>query len=173
MELVELIRDIPDFPKEGIIFKDIMPLVENGPAFRQAVDELATAFADTKPDMIMGAEARGFIFGAALAYAMGIGFVAVRKPGKLPYKTRDVTYELEYGTDTLCIHEDALKPGQKVLVIDDLLATGGTMGGMVKLIEDAGAEVAGIGFLIELAFLKAREKLKGHNIKSLIIVQEE
>jgi len=173
MDLTAKIRDIPDFPKEGIVFKDIMPLLEDGEAFRQAVDDLADAFADTKPDVVLGAEARGFIFGGALAYRLGCGFVAVRKPGKLPHKVRTVTYELEYGTDSLCVHEDALRPGMRVLVIDDLLATGGTVEGVVKLVRQAGAEVVGCGFLIELGFLKGREKLPGLNIRSLILYDEE
>jgi adenine phosphoribosyltransferase len=170
MELTELIRDVPDFPKPGIIFKDIMPLLENGPAFRQSVDEMATAFDGIKPDKIVGAEARGFIFGAALAYKLSAGFVAVRKPGKLPHKVKTVTYELEYGTDSLCVHEDAIKPGESVLIVDDLLATGGTVGGVVKLMREIGAEIAGVGFLIELDFLKGRAKLEGLNVQSLIHV---
>ncbi|MFH0911341.1 MAG: adenine phosphoribosyltransferase [Planctomycetota bacterium] len=168
MDLAERIRDIPDFPKKGIVFKDIMPLLQDGAALREAVDRLAAAFADVKPEVVLAAEARGFIFGAAVAYKLGIGFVAVRKPGKLPYKTRSVTYELEYGTDTLCMHEDALKKGARVLVIDDLLATGGTVAGMVKLVREAGAEVAGVGFLIELDFLHGRDKLPGLDVRSLI-----
>ncbi|MHC4884794.1 MAG: adenine phosphoribosyltransferase [Planctomycetota bacterium] len=171
MELASLIRDIPDYPKEGIVFKDIMPLVENGPAFRQAIDELAALFADSGAEIIVGAEARGFIFGAALAYKMNLGFAAVRKPGKLPYKCREVSYDLEYGSDTLCMHEDALEPGKKVLVIDDLLATGGTIGATIQMIEEAKAEVVGIGFLIELDFLGGRAKLGDHNIQSLIHVE--
>jgi len=173
MDLNTLIRDVPDFPKPGIVFKDIMPLLENGPAFRQAVDELAARFADVQPDKVIGAEARGFIFGAALAYKLGCGFVAVRKPGKLPYQVKTVTYELEYGTDTLCVHEDAVKPGEKALVVDDLLATGGTVGGVVKLLKEMGAEVLGAAFLIELSFLNPREKLPGLRIESLLDVAGE
>ncbi|MHC4873788.1 MAG: adenine phosphoribosyltransferase [Planctomycetota bacterium] len=168
MNLAEYIRDIPDFPKEGIVFKDIMPLLENGPAFSEAIDQLAEIFNDSGAEIIVGAEARGFIFGAALAYKMGIGFAAVRKPGKLPYKTKELTYDLEYGTDTLCIHEDAVSKGQKVLVIDDLLATGGTVAAVVNMLEEMEADIVGIGFLIELDFLNGKEKLSGHNIKSLI-----
>jgi len=168
MDLQNLIRDIPNFPKPGIIFKDITTLLADGAGFSQSVDELAKKFADCGATKIIGAEARGFIFGAALAYKLGIGFVPVRKPDKLPYKTRSVTYELEYGTDTLCMHEDAVDQGEKVLVVDDLLATGGTVGGMLQLLESAGAEIVGIGFLIELDFLNGREKLGKYRVESLI-----
>lgn len=171
MDLASLIRDIPDYPKKGIVFKDIMPLLENGPAFHQAIDELAEHFADSGAQIIVGAEARGFIFGAALAYRMGLGFAAVRKPGKLPYRTREVRYDLEYGSDTLCMHIDALSKGRKVLVIDDLLATGGTLGAVIQMIEEFKAEIVGIGFLIELDFLNGRSKLGKHNIHSLIHVR--
>jgi len=164
----ELIRDIPDFPKPGIIFKDIAPLLGNAKALRQVVDELAEKFSGCGATKILAAEARGFIFGTALAYRMGVGFVPVRKPGKLPYKTIDVTYDLEYGTDTLCMHKDALTKNDKALVIDDLLATGGTVGGMLKLIAKTGAEVVGIGFVVELDFLHGRDKLTGHRVESLI-----
>ncbi|MBN1257007.1 MAG: adenine phosphoribosyltransferase [Planctomycetes bacterium] len=172
MDLASLLRTVPDFPKAGINFIDIMPLLQDGAALRQAVDDLAAAFADVKPEVIVAAEARGFIFGTALAYKLGIGFVAVRKPGKLPYKTRQVTYELEYGTDTLCMHEDALKKDARVLVIDDLLATGGTISGTVQMVKEAGAEVVGVGFLVELDFLHGREKLAGLNVKSLLHISE-
>jgi adenine phosphoribosyltransferase len=173
MDLETYIRDVPDFPKPGIVFKDIMPLLENGPALQQAVDDLAARFEEVRVDKIVGAEARGFIFGAALAYKLGAGFVAVRKPGKLPHKVESVTYELEYGTDTLCVHRDAVKAGETVLIIDDLLATGGTVAGVVKLMEAIGAKIVGIGFLIELDFLKGREKLPGQNVQSLIRVAGE
>jgi len=168
MRLEERIRDIPDFPKPGIVFKDITPLLADAEAFRQAVDELAAKFAGSGAAKVLAAEARGFIFGAALAYKMGLGFVPVRKPGKLPYKTTSVTYELEYGTDTLCMHEDAVAPGEKVLVIDDLLATGGTVGGMLQLIAKAKGKVVGIGFLIELDFLDGRAKLGRGPVDALI-----
>ena len=170
MDLNDFIRDIPDYPKEGIVFKDIMPLLENGPAFAESIDQLAERFKDSGAEIIVGAEARGFIFGAALAYKMGIGFAAVRKPGKLPYKTKEVSYDLEYGSDTLCMHEDALKAGQKVLVIDDLLATGGTVEAVLKMVEDFSADLVGIGFLIELDFLKGRDRLGNARIESLIHV---
>ena len=137
-------------------------------AQKSARDILAERFADAKATKIVAAEARGFIFGAALAYKMGIGFVPVRKPGKLPYKTRSVSYDLEYGSDTLCMHEDALLKGEKVLVIDDLLATGGTLSGVVKLIEDFGAEIAGNGVVIELSFLNGREQFKTYGCESIL-----
>ena len=173
MDLAKAIRTVPDFPKEGILFYDIMTLVENPAAFRQAVDELAAWGRDKRPEVIVAAEARGFVFGAAMAYAMDLGLVCVRKPGKLPYKTRSVSYELEYGTDTLCIHEDAVSQGQRVLVIDDLLATGGTVGGMIRLVEDFGAEVVGVGFVIELTFLPGRQVLSGYDVKSLVTFDSE
>ena len=168
MDLRQLIRDIPDYPKQGILFFDITPLLGDPEGFRHAVDLLAERFADAKATKIVAAEARGFIFGAALAYKMGIGFVPVRKPGKLPYKTRSVSYDLEYGSDTLCMHEDALLRGEKVLVIDDLLATGGTLSGVVKLVEDFGAEIAGIGVVIELSFLNGREQFKTYGCESIL-----
>ena len=168
MDLRKLIRDIPDYPKQGILFFDITPLLGDPEGFRHAVDLLAERFADAQATKIVAAEARGFIFGAALAYKMGIGFVPVRKPGKLPYKTRSVSYDLEYGSDTLCMHEDALLRGEKVLVIDDLLATGGTLSGVVKLVEDFGAEIAGIGVVIELSFLNGREQFKTYGCESIL-----
>lgn len=173
MNLGKLIRDIPDFPKPGIIFKDITPILGDPDAFRQCIDELAAAFSDSGAVKILAAEARGFIFGAALAYKLGIGFVPVRKPGKLPYKTISVTYDLEYGTDTLCMHEDAVKKGDKLLLIDDLLATGGTVGGMQKLVAAVGADVVGIGFLMELDFLQGRKNLGSGNVVSLLHVDGE
>jgi adenine phosphoribosyltransferase len=170
MDLRALIRDIPDFPKPGIVFLDITPLLGNAAAFRHAIDTMAERFKDCGATKVVCAEARGFIFGAALAYKMELGFVPVRKPGKLPYKTASVTYDLEYGTDTLQMHEDALLKGEKVLVIDDVLATGGTLKGMLQLMEGFGAEVSCIGVLIELGFLNGREKLGGLPIDSIIQV---
>ena len=170
MDLRALIRDIKDFPKPGIVFLDITPLLGDGPAFRHAIDAMAERFKDCGATKIVCAEARGFIFGAALAYKMGLGFVPVRKPGKLPWKTTSVTYDLEYGTDTLCMHEDALLKGERVLVIDDVLATGGTLQGMLKLMEVFGTEVAGIGVLIELGFLNGRDKLGELPFDSIIHV---
>ncbi len=161
MDLRTFIRDVKDFPKEGIIFFDITPLLANGKAFSYAIDAMAEPFQDLKADKIIAAEARGFIFGAPLAYKLGMGFVPVRKPGKLPYKSICATYELEYGTDTLCMHEDAVKPGERVIMIDDVIATGGTVGGVIKLVEMAQGVVAGVGFLIELGFLDGVQRLNG------------
>jgi len=168
MDLKRFIRDIPDFPKPGIVFKDIAPLLGDGAAFRAAIDGLAAAFADAGAVKIAAAEARGFLFGAALACRLGIGFVPVRKPGKLPFKTVSETYALEYGTDTLCMHQDAVRRGEKVLVIDDVLATGGTAAAILSMLRKAGAEVVGAGFLIELDFLPGRSRLAGTRIESLI-----
>jgi adenine phosphoribosyltransferase len=160
VNLRSYIRDVLDF-KPGITFFDITPLLASPEAFRYAIDALAERYKDTGANKIVAAEARGFIFGAPLAYKLSIGFIPVRKPGKLPYKTKAVTYDLEYGTDTLQMHEDAVGAGDRVLIIDDLLATGGTTNGMIKLVQDSGATVAGIGFLIELGFLDGKSKLEG------------
>lgn len=168
MDLRSIIREIKDFPKDGIVFLDITPILGDAKAFKASIDQMAELFSGTKATKIMAAEARGFIFGAPLAYTMGLGFVPVRKPGKLPYKTTSVTYDLEYGADTLCMHEDALQAGEKVLLIDDVIATGGTMNGMIKLVNLAGAEVDQIGFLIEIEFLKGSEKLENLPYKTLI-----
>lgn len=170
MDLRALIRDIPDFPKPGIIFLDITPLLGDAQGFRHAIDSMAERFADSGATKVVCAEARGFIFGAALAYKMGLGFVPVRKPGKLPWKTTSVTYDLEYGTDTLCMHEDALLAGEKVLVIDDVLATGGTLKGVLQLMDGFGAQIVGIGVLVELCFLNGREKFEGLPLDSLVQV---
>ncbi len=172
-ELAQFIRDLPDFPKPGIVFKDITPLVADPRALRRAVVELAQPFRDAKVDLVVAAEARGFIFGGAVAVELGAGFVPVRKPGKLPAETTAETYELEYGTDTLEMHTDAVKAGDRVLLLDDLLATGGTMAAMASLVEKLGAEVVGIVFLIELAFLNGREKLKDYELVSLITYEAE
>ena len=168
MDLRTLIRDIPDYPKEGILFFDITPLLGDPAGFRQAIDLLAERFADSGATKIVAAEARGFIFGASLAYKMGLGFVPVRKPGKLPYKTVSISYELEYGSDTLCMHEDALLRGEKVLVIDDLLATGGTLSGVIDLVEHFGADIVGIGVVIELEFLNGKEQLRSYGCESIL-----
>lgn len=173
MNLKTLVRDIPDFPKKGIVFKDIMPLLGDKDALRYMVDAMFVHFFGKRIDKVVSAEARGFIFGPAVAYHLGAGFVAVRKPGKLPYKTRQVTYDLEYGTDTLTMHEDALKPGDHVLLVDDLLATGGTMAASAELVEMMGGKVVGAGFIIELSFLKGREKLKKYDVFSLIKYSDE
>ena len=168
MELREYIRDIPDFPKEGIIFKDITPLLADPIALQESISQLTKRFAGCQATKILGAEARGFIFGAALACEMEMGFVPVRKPGKLPYKTLEATYDLEYGTDTLCIHKDAISEGETVLIVDDVLATGGTINGILQLVNQIGAHVEGIGFLMELTFLEGRRKLGKQNIETLI-----
>ncbi|MFH0939197.1 MAG: adenine phosphoribosyltransferase [Planctomycetota bacterium] len=173
MDLKKLVRDIPDFPKKGIVFKDIMPMLGNADALRYVVDAMFVHYFGKKIDKVVSAEARGFIFGPAVAYHLGAGFVAVRKPGKLPFKTRQITYDLEYGTDSLTIHEDALKKGDHVLLIDDLLATGGTMAASIKLCENLGAKIVGASFIIELSFLKGREKLKPYDVFSLIEYQSE
>ncbi|MFW5735063.1 MAG: adenine phosphoribosyltransferase [Oceanidesulfovibrio sp.] len=168
MDLRSYIRDIPDFPKEGIVFFDITPLLGDGKAFASAIDSMYEKFKDTGATKVLAAEARGFIFGAPLAYKMGIGFVPVRKPGKLPYKTINVTYDLEYGTDTLCMHQDAVSEGEKVLVIDDLLATGGTAAGMLKLVHEVKGEIVGLGFLVQLGFLEGKEKLEDQGYTCLL-----
>ena len=167
-KLREKIRDIPDFPKEGIIFKDITPLLMDPECLKMAVDAIADAFRDTGVTKVCAVEARGFILGAAVACRLDAGFIPIRKPGKLPYETRCCTYELEYGTDTIEVHVDAISPGEKVLMVDDLLATGGTMAAACKLVEELGGEIAGIAFMVELAFLKGAEKLKGYRVTSLV-----
>jgi adenine phosphoribosyltransferase len=172
-DLARFIRDVPDFPKEGIVFKDITPLVADPEALREACKRLAVPFRDRGITKCLGAEARGFIFATGVALELGAGLVPVRKPGKLPADTASVTYELEYGTDTLEMHTDAVGPGDKVLLVDDLLATGGTIAGCVRLVRDLGAEVAGISFLIELAFLKGRAKLDGLEVRTLITYDSE
>jgi adenine phosphoribosyltransferase len=167
-ELKTAIRDVPDFPKKGIIFKDITTLLKDGQLFRKAIDELTAPFVGKGITKVVGVESRGFIFAAAVAYKLGAGLVIVRKPGKLPHRTHTETYDLEYGKDTLEIHVDALTQDDKVLVIDDLLATGGTTQAVTKMIKHFNAKVEAIAFLIELAFLSGREKLKGYSITSLI-----
>ncbi len=159
MDLSTYIRDIPDWPKEGIVFKDITPLLASPEGFKHAIDTLAEDYAGTGVTKVMGAEARGFIFGGALAYTLGAGFVPARKPGKLPWTTTSVTYDLEYGTDSLEVHADAVGPGDKVLIVDDVLATGGTAAAKAELVRATGAEVAGFAFLIELDFIGGRAKL--------------
>jgi adenine phosphoribosyltransferase len=168
LDLREYVRDIPDFPKEGILFRDIMPLLADPRALRYAVDRIAEYGTGRHVDVVLGAEARGFILGAAVAYAIGAGFVCARKPGKLPWKTVQEEYALEYGTDSLAVHADAIKPGANVLIHDDLLATGGTACAKVRLVEKLGGKVVGIAFLVELADLGGREKLDGYDVLSLI-----
>ena len=167
-ELKNCIRDIPNFPKEGIVFKDLSTLLNNKDAFKKSVDLLAKQFRNEKIDFVVGVEARGFIFGATLAYKLHAGFVPVRKKGELPYKTKSVTYQLEYGTDTLEIHEDAVHPGSRVLVVDDLLATGGTVKAVTELMKEQQATIVGLAFLVELRFLKGKEKLKDFPVYSVI-----
>lgn len=165
------IRDIKDFPTEGILFKDITTLLKDAPAFRAVIDLLAGRYQQERVEVVVGIESRGFIFGGALAHQLGAGFVPVRKLGKLPGKTIEVEYELEYGRDALAIHEDAVQRGQRVLVVDDLLATGGTMAATLRLIEQLGGQVAGVAFMIELAFLKGRDKLKNYPVHSIIVYE--
>jgi len=159
MDLTEHIRDIADYPKPGIVFKDITPLLQSPKALAMAVERMANPFRGKGIEVVAGAESRGFIFGTAIAQALSAGFIPIRKPNKLPHKTRAITYDLEYGTDTLEIHEDAVKPGQKVLMVDDLLATGGTMRACCDLVKQLGGELLGITVLIELTFLPGRAKL--------------
>jgi adenine phosphoribosyltransferase len=168
MDLEKYIRTIEDFPKEGISFKDVTTLLKEGDAFRYAIKSISDKLKDLKVDVVVGPEARGFIFGAPVAYELGVGFVPVRKPGKLPAETARYEYELEYGKDALEIHRDAIKKGTRVAVVDDLLATGGTILSAVKLVEQLGGEVVHIGFLIELSFLNGRDNLEGYNISSMI-----
>lgn len=168
VNLQSYIRDIPDFPKPGIIFKDITPLLGNCEALDAAMKRLAEPFVDLGITKVVGIEARGFLFAPSVAMTLGAGVVPVRKPGKLPYKTEKYTYDLEYGTDTIEIHHDAIEPGEKVLIIDDLLATGGTVDAACQLVRILGGEIAGIAFLIELGFLNGREKLNGYKVHSLI-----
>ena len=167
-ELRTKIRDIKDFPTEGILFKDITTLLQDGPAWASVIDHLAARYHTALIEVVVGVESRGFIFGGARAHQLKAGFVPVRKPGKLPGPTIEEEYELEYGKDVLAIHEDAIRPGQKVLVVDDLLATGGTMAATLRLIERLGGKVMGTAFLIELAFLKGRERLRGYDVDALI-----
>ncbi len=167
-ELRAHIRDVPDFPRKGITFKDLTPLMANGPAFRATQDLLTERVAAHRPDVIVGIESRGFIFATATAVRLGIGFVPVRKPGKLPYNTHRVEYALEYGVDALEMHEDALLRDQRVVIIDDLLATGGTAAATVKLIEGQGAKVSGTAFVIELGFLAGRDRLSPVPVDALI-----
>ena len=167
-DLKKFIRDVPDFPKEGILFKDITTLLQDKVAFKEAMNKLTKKFKKENIDTVVAVEARGFIFGGALAYKLNAGFVPIRKKGKLPYKTHSITYDLEYGTDTLEIHEDAIKPGSRVLIVDDLLATGGTVKATSDLIIKIDGNIVGILFLIELKFLKGIKKLKDYPVYSLL-----
>ena len=167
-ELKKIIRDIPDFPKKGIVFKDITTLLGDGRSFHRMIDLIAHRYVGMNIQKVVGVEARGFVLGSALAYKLGAGVVMVRKPGKLPYKTRSVSYELEYGTDTLEIHEDAFEPGQRVVVADDLLATGGTVEAVVKLLDDFRIDLVECAFMAELDFLAGRKRLPDGNGFSLL-----
>jgi len=168
VDLTEHIRDVPDFPKPGIVFKDIMPLLADADALKETVEQLTAWAEPLRPDLVLAVEARGYITGGALAYRLGCGFVAARKPGKLPWRTVSAKYALEYGFDTLELHADAIKGGQRVLVHDDVLATGGTAKATVELVEQLGGEVVGLPFIIELDFLNGRERLAGYNVEALI-----
>ncbi|HEX5563434.1 MAG TPA: adenine phosphoribosyltransferase [Sporosarcina sp.] len=168
MDLKSFVTIVPDYPKEGISFKDITTIMDNGEAYKYATDQIVEFARKVGTDIIVGPEARGFIIGCPVAYALEVGFAPVRKPGKLPRETIAVEYDLEYGKDSLTIHKDAIKPGQRVLIVDDLLATGGTVGATVELVEKLGGVVAGCAFLIELSYLNGREKLKGYDIQALI-----
>jgi adenine phosphoribosyltransferase len=167
------IRDIPDFPKPGIVFKDIMPLLGNGALFAQTIDLLAERYRNQKIDTVLGIESRGFIIGAALAYKLGAGFCVVRKPGKLPYDTHSASYELEYGTDTLEIHVDAIPNQARVVIADDLIATGGTAAATAQLVSKLGGTVVECAFVIELSYLKGREKLKPYEVFSILQYESE
>ncbi len=167
-ELKRIIRDIPDFPKQGIIFKDITTLLGDARSFHRMIDLIAHRYLGRHIDQVVGVEARGFVLGSALAYKLGAGITLVRKPGKLPFKTRKKTYQLEYGSDTLEIHEDAFKPGDRVLIADDLLATGGTMAAVVELVQDLGAELVECCFMAELDFLEGRKRLPEGKVFSLL-----
>jgi adenine phosphoribosyltransferase len=164
----QAIRDVPDFPKPGIVFKDITPLLSNGPLFGKTIDLLAWRYADQRVDTVLGIESRGFIIGAALAYKLGAGFSVVRKPGKLPYDTHAESYALEYGTDSLEIHVDGLAPKARVVIADDLIATGGTAAATAALVSRLGGTVVECAFVIELTFLPGRDKLKPHGVYSLL-----
>lgn len=167
MDLKEKIRIVEDFPKEGISFKDVTTLISDGEGLRESVNKIVEHLKDKKIDVVVGPEARGFIFGVPVAYALGIGFIPVRKPGKLPGETISIAYDLEYGTDNLELHKGSIKKGQRVAIVDDLLATGGTIEAVAKLVELAGGEVVSLDFVIELTELKGRDKLKGYDVMSL------
>lgn len=167
-QLKKLIREVPDFPKKGILFYDITTLLKDKLGYATLIDQLAEHYIGKEIDLILGMEARGFIFGPALAYRLNAGFVPVRKPGKLPAATASVSYDLEYGSNTLEVHKDAIQKGQSVLIVDDLLATGGTAAATVELARSLGGEIAGLGFVVELDFLRGRDKLKQYDVFSLL-----
>jgi adenine phosphoribosyltransferase len=166
--LKKLIREVPDFPKPGVNFYDITTLLKDKAGFRETIDELQAHYRGTSVDVVVGIEARGYFFAPAMAHALGAGFVPVRKPKKLPHTVRSVAYDLEYGTDALEVHADAVEPGQNVLIIDDVLATGGTASAVARLIESLGGKIVGLGFVIELSFLHGRNKLANYDVFSLI-----
>ncbi|MFJ5621721.1 adenine phosphoribosyltransferase [Peribacillus loiseleuriae] len=168
MDLKQFITIVPDWPKPGISFKDISSLMENGEAYRYATDQIVEYAQDKQIDIVVGPEARGFIIGCPVAYSLGVGFAPVRKEGKLPRETIKVEYGLEYGKDVLTMHKDVIKPGQRVLITDDLLATGGTIEATIKLVEELGGVVAGIAFLIDLTYLEGRSKLEGYDVLTLM-----
>ncbi|RUS47706.1 adenine phosphoribosyltransferase [Cohnella sp. AR92] len=168
MDFKDYIRVIPDFPQPGIRFKDITTLLKDGKAYQAAIDAMKELVSDLKIDVVAGPEARGFVVGAPLALALGVGFVPIRKSGKLPYETVEASYDLEYGKDKLAVHKDAITPGQRVLIADDLLATGGTIATATQLIRQLGGEISGAAFLIELSYLDGRDKLAGIETRSLI-----
>lgn len=168
IDLKKLIREVPDFPKPGILFYDITTLLKDKAGLNAVIDALKSHYQGARIDTVLGIEARGFIFAPALAYALGTGFVPVRKPKKLPAETVGITYQLEYGSDSLEIHKDAIQPGQNVLILDDLLATGGTAAAVARLVENLGGRVAGLGFVVELDFLNGRQKLAGYEVFSLL-----
>jgi len=167
-ELKSAIREIPDWPKKGILFYDLTTLMKDSGSFRKALDALITPHMGVGVDVVVGIEARGFIFAPTVAYALGAGFVPVRKPGKLPAPTHRVTYDLEYGSDALEIHQDAIRPGQRVLIVDDLIATGGTASAVARVVEEMGGTVVGLVFLVELSFLGGRKKLDGYPVTSIL-----
>jgi adenine phosphoribosyltransferase len=167
-KLTQKIRDIPDFPQKGILFKDITPLLNDPRTFRMAIDAMAQPYIGRHIDLVVGIEARGFIIGSALAYVINTGLIPLRKPGKLPFLTHRMSYHLEYGSAELEVHRDAIKPGQRVIIVDDLLATGGTMRASVDLVKTLEAEIVGVSFLVELSFLEGRERLQGYDVTSLI-----
>ncbi len=167
-ELLRHIRDIPDFPEPGIVYKDITPLLADADAFRTAVDALSDPYVDVGVDLVVGVEARGFLFAAPIAYRLGAGCIPFRKPGKLPYETVEHTYDLEYGTDTLAAHVDAIDDGSRVLLVDDVLATGGTAAAASRLVDELGGTIVGCAFLLELGFLAGRERLQGQSVTSVL-----
>lgn len=172
-ELKDYVRTIPNFPKEGIMFRDVTSVIQDPEGLKLAIDSMQDKIKDLDFDLVMGAESRGFVFGTPIAYNLNKGFVMCRKKGKLPCETISESYALEYGEATLEIHKDSIKPGQKVVIVDDLIATGGTVEAMIKLVEDLGGQVAGIVFLIELVDLHGRDKIKGYNVYSTIEYEGE